>query len=234
MSGRLDILLETYSYISFKDRVWTTLEILKDIFDYAIEHAGEILSVCARGEAARPDPVGIAYGPPEPIGDCEILAWDMESQLARRIPGREPKSYRMPHLAKFVPRKTVARPAGYLIPQDCRAVLENLGHHGIAVERLPAARTFSGEIDVVVGVAKIESPDAGTLKREESVVTIDRRPGRITGRAGDVLANVDQVLGTLAVYLLEPESDDGLVRWGYLDGLLRPGAILPIARVGGV
>lgn len=234
MSGRLDILLETYSYISFKDRVWTTLEILRDIFDYAIEHAGEILSVCARGEAARPDPVGIAYGPPEPIGDCEILAWDLESQLARRIPGREPKTYRMPHLAKFVPSKTVARPAGYLISQDCRAVLENLGHHGISLERLPAARSFSGQIDVVAGVAKIDSPDAGTRKREESVVTIERRPGRVAGRAGDVLVKVDQVLGTLAVYLLEPESDDGLVRWGFLDGLLRPGAILPIARVDGV
>ncbi|HZF00085.1 MAG TPA: M14 family metallopeptidase, partial [Planctomycetota bacterium] len=102
LTGRLDILLETYSYISFKERVFTTVEILKDIFDYAIEHAAELRTVCTQGEAARPDPVGIAYGAPEPVGDCEIHAWDMESQLARRIPGREPRVYRMPHLARFV------------------------------------------------------------------------------------------------------------------------------------
>jgi hypothetical protein len=125
----------------------------------------------------------------------------------------------------------VPRPAGYLIPREYPAVIENLKHHGIAWNRLAADRTFDGETDVVVGVSKISSPDVGTMKREESVVTIDRRRGQITGRAGDVLVSTDQTLGTLAVYLLEPESDDGLVRWGYLDSLLGPGARLPIARV---
>jgi hypothetical protein len=231
LSGRLDILLETYSYISFKDRVFTTVEILKDIFDYTLEHAAEIRSVCAEGEAARPDPVGIAYGPPQPIGDCEILAWDMASQRARQIPGREPKRYRMPHLAKFVPSRSVPRPAGYLIPREHAAIAEKLGHHGIAVERLTSARTFRGEVDTVLRIEKVDSPDVGTMKREESVVAVDRRPGEVAGRAGDVLVRTDQTLGSLAVYLLEPESDDGLVRWGYLDPLLRPGAILPVARV---
>ncbi|HVR87486.1 MAG TPA: M14 family metallopeptidase [Planctomycetota bacterium] len=231
LTGRLDVLLETYSYISFRERVFTTVEILKDIFDYTTDHAAEIKSLCADGMAARPDPVGIAYGPPLPIGDCEILAWDLESQLARKIPGREAKTYRMPHLAKFVPSKTVPRPAGYLIPRDCSSVVRTLEHHGIVLERLTEGRTFDGEADVVVDVSKADSPDVGTLKREESVVRIDRRPGRVTGRPGDVLVITDQSLGTLAVYLLEPESDDGLVRWGHLDGMMRPGGILPIARV---
>jgi hypothetical protein len=231
LTGRLDILLETYSYISFKDRVFTTVEILKDIFDYTIEHASEIRSICAAGEAARPDPVGIAYGPPRPNGDCEIHAWDLESQLARRIPGREPKIYRMPHLAKFVPSKTVARPAAYLIRQEQRALINKLDQHGITIERLIEARSFTGEIDTVVSVSKTESPDVGTMRREESVVAVERRQGSVDGRRGDILVRTDQTLGTLAVYLLEPESDDGLVRWGYLDAILRPGALLPVTRV---
>jgi hypothetical protein len=234
MSGRLDILLETYSYISFRDRVFTTVEILKDIFDYTIEHAAEIQAVCVDGEKERPDPVGIAYGPPQKIGDCEIHAWDMDSQLARKIPGREARTYRVPHFAKFVPSKTVPRPAGYLIPQEYVAVIQKLEQHNIEVERLAAGRTFNGENDTVDAVAKADSPDVGTIKREESVVTIVRARGRITGRAGDVLVRTDQVLGTLAVYLLEPESDDGLVRWGYFDALLKPGAILPVGRLSGV
>ena len=178
--------------------------------------------------------MGIAYGPPQKIGDCEILAWDMDSQLARKLPGREARTYRMPHFAKFVPSTTVPRPAAYLIPQEYAAVIQKLEQHNIGVERLPAGRTFNGENDTVVGVSKVDSPDVGTMKREESVVTITRERGRITGRAGDVLVRTDQVLGTLAVYLLEPESDDGLVRWGYFDGLLKPGAILPVVRLSGV
>lgn len=231
MSGRLDILLETYSYIPFKDRVFTTVEILKDIFDYTIEHADEIQALCAEGEAERPDPVGIAYGPPQPIGDCEILAWDMDSQLARKIPGREARTYRMPHLAKFVPSKTVTRPAAYLIPQEYTAIVEKLEQHNIVLDRLPEGRVFNGENDTVVRVEKTDSPDVGTMKREESVVTIERKRGRITGRAGDVLVPTDQTLGTLAVYLLEPESDDGLVRWGYFDAQLKPGDPLPVVRL---
>jgi hypothetical protein len=231
MSGRLDILLETYSYIPFKDRVFTTVEILKDIFDYTIANATEIKALCDAGAKERPDPVGIAYGPPRKTGDCDIAAWDMESQLARKLPGHVACTYRMPHFATFVPTKTVARPAAYLIPQEYTAIIENLETHQIVIERLAAGRTFNGENDVVVSVAKTDSPDVGTMKREESVVVIDRKRGRITGRAGDVLVPTDQTLGTLAVYLLEPESDDGLVRWGYFDPLLKPGTILPVVRL---
>jgi hypothetical protein len=234
LTGRMDILLETYSYIPFKDRVFTTFEILKDIFDYTIEHASEIKKVCDEGEKARPDPVGIAYGPPETIGDCDIVAWDIDSQVARRIPGLEVHTYRMPHLARFVPSKTVSRPAAYLIPQELTRIIEKLEHHGIRLDRLTASRTFNGENDRVVTLSKTSSPDVGSMPREETVVASVREPGRITGRAGDVLVPTDQPPGTLAVYLLEPESDDGLIRWGFLDGLIQPGTILPIVRVRGV
>ena len=40
-----------------------------------------------------------------------------------------------------------------------------------------------------------------------------------------------QPLGILALYLLEPQSDDGLVTWNFLDAWLRPGGRYPIARV---
>jgi len=231
LTGRMDILLETYSYISFKDRVFTTVEILKDIFDYTIEHAAEILKICDEGERARPDPVGIAYGPPVAIGDCEILAWDMESQLARKIPGRLPRLYRMPHLAKFVPSKTVTRPAGYVIPRELTRVIEKLEHHGIRLERLPIAMKYVAERYRVHGVSKASSPDVGSMTREETVVAVARELGPLEARTGDVVVRTNQVLGTLAAYLLEPESDDGLLRWGYFDAQARIGEFLPVARV---
>lgn len=231
LTGHLDILLETYSYIPFRDRVYTTIEILKDIFDYTIEHAGEIQALCIEGDSARPDPVGIAYGPPQPLGDCEILAWDLESQIARKIPGREARSWPMVHYAKFVPSKTVPRPAGWLIPQEYAAIVAKLEDHGIAVQRLATPKTYNGEVDTVLTVDRVDSPDVGTMKRLETVVTVRREPGRITGRAGDVFVSADQRLGTLAAYLLEPESDDGLVRWGYFDAVARPKSLLPVVRI---
>jgi hypothetical protein len=36
--------------------------------------------------------------------------------------------------------------------------------------------------------------------------------------------------GPLSVYLLEPQSEDGLVDWNYLDRELRPSGTYPILR----
>jgi hypothetical protein len=35
----------------------------------------------------------------------------------------------------------------------------------------------------------------------------------------------------LAMYLLEPESDDGLVTWNFFDRSLTPGAEFPVLRL---
>jgi hypothetical protein len=37
----------------------------------------------------------------------------------------------------------------------------------------------------------------------------------------------------LAVYLLEPQSDDGLVTWNFFDSQLKPGGLYPVLKVGG-
>jgi hypothetical protein len=37
--------------------------------------------------------------------------------------------------------------------------------------------------------------------------------------------------GALAVYLLEPESDDGLTTWNFFDSRIRKGAQFPVRRI---
>ena len=48
---------------------------------------------------------------------------------------------------------------------------------------------------------------------------------------GTYIVSTAQPLGALAVYLLEPESDDGLVTWNTLDGMVRRGADFPVVRL---
>ena len=48
--------------------------------------------------------------------------------------------------------------------------------------------------------------------------------------AGTLIVRTAQPLGTLAAYLLEPETDDGLLYWNYWDKYLAPqwgGSFLP-------
>ena len=51
-----------------------------------------------------------------------------------------------------------------------------------------------------------------------------------TVTAGWYLVRTDQPLGTLAAYMLEPASEDGVVTWNLLDRELQARAPFPILR----
>jgi hypothetical protein len=232
LRGRMDILLEAYSYIPFRERFRVMREILTDILAVASENAGEIVRICDEtARSWRPDPLGIAYGPPQRSGDCVIPAWDLASQLARRIPGREPQAYAMPWFATFTPSKTVPRPRGYLVPLDQRDVLRLLRVHGVVLEEVAKAEELDVEVFQITSLGTADSPDHGDGPRRETVIAGRRVSTRLRAEKGDAIVRTDQPLGTLAGYLLEPESDDGLARWGLMDASLRVGGTFPVARL---
>ena len=50
-------------------------------------------------------------------------------------------------------------------------------------------------------------------------------------QAGSLFIPANQPLGRLAFYLLEPESDDGLVTWNFIEEGVSVGQTYPIYRV---
>ena len=54
-----------------------------------------------------------------------------------------------------------------------------------------------------------------------------------TVKPGSFIVEMNQPLSLLAVYLLEPQSDDGLVTWNFFDASLKPGGEYPVMKVGG-
>jgi hypothetical protein len=58
---------------------------------------------------------------------------------------------------------------------------------------------------------------------------VERFDERYRLRADDVIVLTTQPWGRLVTYLLEPESDDGLARWGSFDDL-KAGDVYPIRR----
>ena len=73
-------------------------------------------------------------------------------------------------------------------------------------------------------------PDVGSGERAETVFVVTRERTTIDAAPGDFLVFMDQPLAHVAIYLLEPESDDGLVRWGWFDRL-GPGDVYPVRRL---
>jgi len=257
LTGRLDVLLEAYSYIPFDQRVAVTYEIFVELFRYASEHGREFVDLVeraaadtvARGRDPQPDDVvGVNYGvasraangelayryPAYALTDAEIEAWDKETQLARRITGGARKRWKNTFYCRFVPEISVRRPRGYLVPAARMDVVDHLRAHNVDVERVPPEHATSRvERYVVLSKETTHSPDVGNAPRRETVLFVRRET--MDGHAcaaGDWFVPMDQPLAHVAIYLLEPESDDGLVRWGWFDALA-VGDVYPVLRVPG-
>jgi hypothetical protein len=256
LTGRLDILLEAYSYLAFDQRVAVTYEVFVEILKYAGAHGREIVEVCeraaadtvARGRDPQPDDVvGVNYGiasrndageivfryPAYALMDAEIEAWDLATQRARNIAGGTRKKWRNVFYCRFVPEIGVRRPRGYLVPAARTDVVDHLRAHNVDVERVPPEHAKTRvERYVVLAKETTFSPDVGNQPRRETVLFVRRETADHASQQGDWFVPMDQPLAHVAIYLLEPESDDGLVRWGWFDALA-PGDAYPVLRVPG-
>jgi hypothetical protein len=56
-------------------------------------------------------------------------------------------------------------------------------------------------------------------------------PAMLSAQEGALFIPAAQPLGRLAFYLLEAESDDGLVTWNLIENGLAPGQTYPVYRV---
>ena len=90
--------------------------------------------------------------------------------------------------------------------------------HGLRVESVEAPREMELEYFAVDSTIVSATPFQGhRLVRVEGRWRAEHGPIA----AGSYVVPTAQPLGVLAVYLLEPESDDGAVAWG----LVAPGAV---------
>jgi len=253
LTGRLDILLETYSYIDFPARVETISAFLLEIFRYIATHADEVTSIAdaaekdtiARGRDPRPDDlVGINYGaarrtadgklvfdwPVHHLENTKIVAYDLESIRERRIPGRRLVTYGTSHRARFIPTVSVRRPYAYLVTVP--EIATKLRQHNVELQQLAEPLDLDVEAYVVLGSEKTESPDICTgIERFETVLSVRNERRQVRFEAGTLVVPTGQRLGNLVVYLLEPESDDGLARWEFFDRWVQIGQPFPVFRV---
>jgi hypothetical protein len=196
LTNRLDLLLECYSYLSFEQRVDTASAWQIETLNWAAEHADEIRSTVL-ASTRPPDRVAVRYRLEPRTEPIEILTYE-----PRTLEGR-PVSLHIPHHARFVGTTVVERPRAYLVPPTIARHLQAHGLHveaAIGVHDVEVARvTGLGSQD---GRAILEAAKVGEIAVEWQQQARAVPPGwsRVT---------TDQPLGAIAVYLCEPESDDG-------------------------
>jgi hypothetical protein len=237
LRNRLSVLSEAYAYASYEARVKATRDFTRACLDFAAGHKGDILreldaaraaTIAAGREPKEADRVAIraeAHAFPEP---ATILGYVEESKDGRRRSTGEPKDYRVDLVQDFRPSATVRRPFAYLIPSKFTKAIETLQHHGIALE------TLREDIDLNVEVYRIDSlRRSGRLGEGHRTIDVDVTSRTESRRvpAGSIVVPTAQALGTLAIYLLEPHSDDGLFTWNAFDDGLDVGKDAPVLRL---
>ncbi len=251
LRGHMSILSEAYSHASYEDRVHVTREFVRECLGYAAERASEMRRIVQRGWT---DTRYVLGGAPHPhskpssdvrehlarVGLRHVLASAPEPAVikgwvettdadGRVVPTDEPKDHTVRHDDRFEPTLFVDRPAGYWIRPGHDAVVDTLRAHGITVYTgtMHAGGTHELEVHRVDVLDRAEREFEG-----HRLVTLETTGRRETVTVDGAWAWVPtaQQLGTLAVYLLEPMSDDGLATWGFFDDALEEGADHPVLR----
>jgi hypothetical protein len=201
LTNRLDLLLECYSYLPFEERVQTASAWQIETLSWAASHPDAIREVVA-ASARPPERVAVRYRLEQTGTPIDIL-----TRSPRTFAG-EPVTMRIPYHARFVGTTVVERPRAYLVPP---AIAHHLRQHGLRVG--PA----EGVQDVEIArVTSLGTEGGRAILEAARVGEVSVRWSEEARKAPEGWFRVDteQPLGAIAVYLCEPESDDGAVENG--------------------
>ncbi len=232
LRNRLSILDENYSYADFRTRVLGCYNLLKSILDTSAARAEEITRVVAEADRRTvaaglvprdTDTFGLDIDVRELPGKISVIGYEMEAVQVEGRPNPQmrrtdrQKTYVMPYFADFHAKRTVRRPYAYLVNVTDGEITAKLLEHGIAVERL--LEPVSLEVEAFV-IKEIKGAERLYQGHRTNQVVGEYRTEKVDFPAGTFLVRAAQPLGLLASYLLEPESDDGLLVWNYFDKYL--------------
>jgi hypothetical protein len=236
LRNRLSILVEMYAYADYEARIRACRAFLRSILEFAFRRGGEMRAVTAAADRAT---VAAAAPGGEPLRfhtafrteslaePVTVRGYRMEQGIDARgrerlLPVREePVDYRVPYFGLFVPEgEGTPMPAAYLFPRGLIEIRKDLRRHGIRVREIPDPITLRGE---VFHVGKIDFQEdlfqGHRLQRLEG----EWREEEVSFPGGACLVPAGQPLFRVAAYLLEPESDDGLACWNFMDRYLTRG-----------
>jgi len=219
------VLVENHMLKPYRQRVLGTYVLLEAALKIAAQDAGRIAAAKATDRASRPTELLTRWMPaPQPIGWVEQfkgIAFDTylspaSGRLEQRWTG-QPITFRMPIIGQR-PTESVQLPKAWWVPAAQTEVLDRLRLHGITFETIATPRTLP--LDQVRLVdPKLLPPSEG---RVPLIATFVHELGEQTWPAGSVRVPADQPNGLLAAALLEPESQDSFLAWGFFPEMLSP------------
>jgi hypothetical protein len=257
LRNRIAILSEAYSYLDFRGRVRVTEVFVEEALRAVAANAVRVTALTAqldgetktfgsrvvpkkRAAVVAPRDQGVEFRIAALAAPVEILVGDVTTRLNprsgqdMRLMADSVTPVRMKDYGTFEATRRLPMPHGWLIPRPhvdsgrYSAAIDRLRWHGLVVQKVAAAAQIDVERFVVATVTKAERPFQG---HHEARLTGKYAAAKLSAQEGALFIPASQPLARLAFYLLEPESDDGLVTWNLIETGVEPGVAYPIYRV---
>ncbi len=238
LNNRPAMLVEMHMLKDYKTRVTGNYELLVALMDTLNRDAQQLVALNAAADAAA------ASLSANPAGYALTFAWDGETApvlfhgyKSTREPSEvsgatwvrythEPWDQVVPMRTGFKAASSVTLPAGYIIPQQWKQVIDVLAIHGVEMKTLTADATVTAGHYQCGGFAWREHPYEGhhPLFSGEFAPTINSKTAscqlsdeKINIPAGSILVPLNQRLAQVAIHWLEPMAPDSAMGWGFFD-----------------
>jgi hypothetical protein len=229
LRNRMAILSEAFAHERFYQRVHSTYSFVTEILEYTNQHAGEILSTNKKAEAEAIRKVreeagkikkGVRFKMVSHETIKDFITYDYvsskkaDSTLQWFRTGKIISVDEVNYFGQFEATLESTLPSGYIIPSEFSSVAEHLQKLGVKVERLTKSATFKGE--------SFQAEKFSTAARKFEGHAMGSVEGKFVAatqkfKKGDYKVDLAQPLANLIFYMLEPQSDDGLVTWNFFD-----------------
>ncbi|WP_044889417.1 M14 family metallopeptidase [Myxococcus hansupus] len=221
-TGIPTVLVENHSLKPYKQRVLGAYVLMEAALRVVGTDAADIARAKAADRAARPERLMVKWERlTKPIGSIDFMGIRHE-RYRSPASGREevrwtgkPVTTRRPIIGHRE-SLSVDIPKAWFVPAWETEAIERLALHGIRFE------TLDSPVTLTLDTVRLFEPRLGPVSegrvRLQAKFQHERRQQTVP--AGTVRVPSDQPLRLLAAALLEPESDDSLLAWGFFPHIL--------------
>lgn len=249
LRNRMAILSETFAHDKFYHRINSAHKFVLEILTYTNQHAASIRQINQASDAATIAQVQAEAGhlkkgvrfqkvPEEQLitlRTYNYLTYQDSSQKTHYIRTHEVIEVEgVKNYSAFEPIQYATLPKAYVLPTSLANLVPHLQLLGIQVDTLNTPQTYQGE---QFNVRQLELSKQAFEHHHLVTLAGSFEAASSTFPAGSFYVSMEQPLANLIFYLLEPQSDDGLVTWNFLDkplydlGVLNGPVIFPIFKV---
>ena len=236
LRGRIGILSESYSYVSYETRVKVSYEFVEQILRLLAEEEVDVRQMLDQaGESVVPGQALPLQAEIKKTADSVKLKGFQQANGeppvgqygAEALAAHAPKDYPVEVWNRAEVTKQVSLPYAYAIPSQYAWAVSRLVRHGVQITQLRDAMSTKVE------AYRISAVNTQSEFQRHSMLSVESKAEQheMALDKGCYLVQTQQPLGVLGSYMLEPAADDALAVWNFFDPDLEVGELFPVFRV---